>query len=212
MSGKVTIRPAASSSSSSESAAVIVNYSKMQVILPIDELDINKVEIGMPVKITAEAVPSQVFEGKVEKIAEQGKSQNNVSTFDVTITTDKVAGLKAGMTVDAELIAASKQDVLMLPISAIQYQNNKSYVMTVQGERENRQDKSNNGKTPPTKMVEVQTGISNDENIEIVSGLKEGDTVLLSNSSTGSNINRFGGGPGGQMGPVGPVQIRTRPN
>ena len=61
-------------------------------------------------------------------------------------------------------------------------------------------------------MVEVKTGISNDEYIEIVSGLKEGDTVLLSNSSTGSNINRFGGGPGGQMGPVGPVQIRTRPN
>jgi HlyD family secretion protein len=206
------IRPSTSSSSSSEPAAVVVNYSKMQVVLPIDELDINKVEVGMTVKITAEAVPGQVFHGKVEKIAEQGKSQNNVSTFDVTITTDKVAGLKAGMTVDAELIAASKQDVLMLPISAIQYQNGKSYVMTTQGERENRQDRSNNDKVPPTKMVEVQTGISNDENIEIVSGLKEGDTVLLSNSSTGSNINRFGGGPGGQMGPVGPVQIRTRPN
>ncbi len=206
------IRPSTSSSSSSEPAAVVVNYSKMQVVLPIDELDINKVEVGMTVKITAEAVPGQVFHGKVEKIAEQGKSQNNVSTFDVTITTDKVAGLKAGMTVDAELIAARKQDVLMLPISAIQYQNGKSYVMTTQGERENRQDRSNNDKIPPTKMVEVQTGISNDEYIEIVSGLKEGDTVLLSNSSTGSNINRFGGGPGGQMGPVGPVQIRTRPN
>ena len=53
-----------------------------------------------------------------------------------------------------------------------------------------------------------------DENIEIVSGLKEGDTVLFSNSSTSSNNNRFGGGPGsgGQMGPMGPVQIRTRPN
>ncbi|MGI5860412.1 MAG: efflux RND transporter periplasmic adaptor subunit, partial [Tepidanaerobacteraceae bacterium] len=107
------IRPSTSSSSSSEPAAVVVNYSKMQVVLPIDELDINKVEVGMTVKITAEAVPGQVFHGKVEKIAEQGKSQNNVSTFDVTITTDKVAGLKAGMTVDAELIAARKQDVLM---------------------------------------------------------------------------------------------------
>ena len=211
------IRPSTSSSSSNEPAAVIVNYSKMQVVLPIDELDINKVEVGMPVKITAEAVHGEVFEGTVEKIAEQGQSQNNVSTFDVTITTDKVAGLKAGMTVDAELVAASKQDVLMLPISAIQYQNNKSYVMTAQGTRENRQDRqnrSNNVKTPPTSMVEVKTGISNDENIEIVSGLKEGDTVLFSNSSTSSNNNRFGGGPGsgGQMGPMGPVQIRTRPN
>jgi HlyD family secretion protein len=206
------IRPSANSSSSSESAAIIVNYSKMQVVLPIDELDINKIEIGMPVKVTAEAIPGQIFEGKVEKIAEQGKSQNNVSTFDVTITTDKVAGLKAGMTVDVELIAASKQDVLMLPISAIQYQNGKSYVMKVQGSGQNRQDRPNNDKNPPTTMVEVKTGISNEENIEIVSGLKEGDMVLFSNSSTGSNSNRFGGGPGGQMGPMGPVQIMPRPN
>lgn len=203
------IRPSTSSSSSSEPAAVIVNYSKMQVVLPIDELDINKVEIGMPVKITAEAVPGEVFQGTVEKIAEQGKSQNNVSTFDVTVTTDKVAGLKAGMTVDAELITASKQDVLMLPITAIQYQNNKSYVMTVQETKDNKEGRPNNGKAASNALVEVNTGISNDENIEIISGLKEGDTVLLSNSGTGSNNNRFGGGPGGQMGP-GPMQIRVR--
>jgi len=177
------IRPSATSDSNSP-AAVIVNYSKMQVVLPIDELDINKVEIGMPVKITAEAVPGEVFQGTVEIIAEQGQSQNNVSTFDVTISTEKIAGLKAGMTVDAELVVAEKQDVLMLPITAIQYKDGKSYVMP----------------TDSTQMTEVKTGISNEEHIEIVSGLKEGDKVLLSNS--GTTNTGFGERSGGQMGPV----------
>jgi len=189
------IRPSTSSSSSSDPAAVIVNYAKMQVVLPVDELDINNVEIGMPVKITAEAVPDQVFEGRVEKIAEQGQSQNNVSTFDVTITTDKVDELKAGMTVDVEMVVASKQDVLMLPITAIQYRNNKSYVMLA----------SNNGETSSSNMVEVETGISNDEYVEIVSGVKQGDRVLLSNSTSSSNSTRFDNQPAGQMAPMGPM-------
>ena len=62
---------------------------------------------------------------------------------------------------------AEKQDVLMLPITAIQYKDGKSYVMP----------------TDSTQMTEVKTGISNEEHIEIVSGLKEGDKVLLSNSA-----------------------------
>ena len=124
------------------------------------------------------------FSGTVEIIAEQGQSQNNVSTFDVTISTEKIAGLKAGMTVDAELVVAEKQDVLMLPITAIQYKDGKSYVMP----------------TDSTQMTEVKTGISNEEHIEIVSGLKEGDKVLLSNS--GTTNTGFGERSGGQMGPV----------
>ncbi|GAQ24607.1 efflux RND transporter periplasmic adaptor subunit [Tepidanaerobacter syntrophicus] len=194
------IRPSTSSSSSSEPAAVIVNYSKMQVVLPVDELDINNITVGMPVNITAEAVPDKVFKGQVEKIAEQGTSQNNVSTFDVTITTDKVNELKAGMTVDVEMIIANKQDVLMLPITAIQYRNNKTYVMlaSAEGDTSSSADKTANSKnvnktsnatSTANNMVEVKTGISNDEYVEIVSGLNEGDTVLLSNAASTSTTN-----------------------
>lgn len=194
------IRPSTSSSSSSEPAAVIVNYAKMQVVLPIDELDINNITVGMPVNITAEAVPDKVFKGRVEKIAEQGTSQNNVSTFDVTITTDKVDELKAGMTVDVEMIIANKQDVLMLPITAIQYRNNKTYAILASTEGDTSSsagkttDSENANKTSNTtstanNMVEVKTGISNDEYVEIVSGLNEGDTVLLSNAAGTSTTN-----------------------
>lgn len=202
------IRPSTNSSSGG-TAAVIVNYSKMQVVLPIDELDINKVEIGTPVKITAEALPGEIFSGTVEKIADQGKSQNNVSTFDVTITTEKVHGLKAGMTVDAEIIAAHRQDVLLLPMAAIQYNNDKSFVMTVQGDYGDRQNETKDNRKQPSAMVEVKTGLSNGEYIEILSGINEGDRVMVPSSGNGSNSSR---GFGGQMNPMGPVRIQNRPN
>ena len=215
------IKLSTGSSSSSEPAAVIVDYSKMQVVLSIDELDINKVELGMPVKITSDAVPGEVFEGKVENIADEGKSQNNVATFDVTVTMDKTPKLKAGMTVDAELTVAKKQNVLMLPIAAIQQQNGKSYVIPVRSENSGAQGNtgknnkngnsgnySNNGNNNNNNnngsrrfsmnMIEVKTGINNDEYIEIVSGLNEGDMVLMpASSSSGSSIRR-----NGFMGPI----------
>lgn len=216
------IKLSTSSSSSSEPAAIIVDYSKMQVVLSIDELDINKVKLGMPVKVTSDAVPGEVFEGKVEKIADEGKSQNNVATFDVTVTMDKNPKLKAGMTVDAELTVAKKQNVLMLPIAAIQQQNGKSYVIPVRKDNPTTQDntdrnsnggngsngnnnnnynnnRSNGNRRFSMNMVEVKTGISNDDYIEIVSGLNEGDMVLVPTSSSSSSSSRQGGPPMGPM-------------
>lgn len=189
-------------SSSNEPAATIVDYSKMQVVLAIDELDISKVKEGMPVKITADALPDQVFEGSVEKIADEGISQNNVSTFDVTVTLDKTPELKAGMTVNAEISVAKKQNVLMLPVEAIQHKDGKSFVIPVKDESAASQGNSSNNdkKRPsPMQMVEVKTGISNDDYIEIMSGLNEGDMVLVPNSS--SSINRMSGMMGPMPGP-----------
>jgi len=196
------IKPS-SSSSSNEPAAVIVDYSKMQVILAIDELDISKVKEGMPVKITADALPGEVFEGTVEKIADEGVSMNNVSTFDVTVTMDKTPELKAGMTVNAEIYIAKKENVLMLPVEAIQQKDGKSFVIPAKDVNEAKNGSAgnngkNNGKTRPPfmEMLEVATGISNDEYIEIVSGLNEGDIVLVPNSSISSNRIE------GMMGPI----------
>jgi len=198
-----------SSSSSNEPAAVIVDYSKMQVVLAIDELDISKVKVGMPVKITADALPGEVFEGTVEKIADEGVSMNNVSTFDVTVTLDKTPELKAGMTVNAEIFVAKKENVLMLPVEAIQQKDGKSFVIPVR-EENGAYPGNNNKKGPaPIEMIEVKTGISNDEYIEILSGLNEGDMVLVPTSSNSSirvqgmmgPMPGSGGAPGGA--PVG---------
>jgi HlyD family secretion protein len=193
------IKPSSNSSSEDEKAAVIVNYSKMQVVVPIDELDINKVKEGMPVKVTAEAAPGKVFEGVVEKIAEQGVSQNNVSTFDVTVSLAKTPELKAGMTVDVEIPVASARDVLILPAAAIQERNGKSFVMLATDK--NAGNKINRAAMAPSQggLVEVKTGLRNEDYVVIESGLKEGDVVLVpsnsGNSGFTSNRRQPVGGP-----------------
>ncbi|MCR4432218.1 MAG: HlyD family efflux transporter periplasmic adaptor subunit [Tepidanaerobacteraceae bacterium] len=218
------IKVSNSSSSSNEAAAVIVDYSKMQVVLAIDELDITSIELGMPVKITADAVSGEEFQGVVEKIADEGTSQNNVSTFDVTVTLDKTPKLKAGMTVDAQITVAKKENVLMLPVAAVQQKDGKSYVIPVRkdnssnGEMEKNSKNnsanssiSTNGSTNngnrriSMNMVEVKTGISNDDYIEIVSGLNEGDMVLVPTSSTSTTSGSRQGGP-----PMGPMMMERR--
>jgi HlyD family secretion protein len=182
------IKPSSNSSSEDEKAAVIVNYSKMQVVVPIDELDINKVKEGMPVKVTAEAAPGKVFEGVVEKIAEQGVSQNNVSTFDVTVSLDKTPELKAGMTVDVEIPVASARDVLMLPAAAIQERNGKSFVMPAADK--NAGNRRNRAAMAPSQggQVEVKTGLRTEDYVVIESGLKEGDVVLIPSNSGNSGF------------------------
>lgn len=193
------IKPSSNSSSEDEKAAVIVNYSKMQVVVPIDELDINKVKEGMPVKVTAEAAPGKVFDGVVEKIAEQGVSQNNVSTFDVTVSLAKTPELKAGMTVDVEIPVASARDVLILPAAAIQERNGKSFVMLATDK--NAGNKINRAAMAPSQggLVEVKTGLRNEDYVVIESGLKEGDVVLVpsnsGNSGFTSNRRQPVGGP-----------------
>lgn len=230
------------SSSSSGVAAVIADFSSMSVVISVDELDVNKIKTGMPAKLTAEAVPGKTFNGVVEQIAEQGVNQNNTATFDVTIKLKKDPELKVGMTMDAELTVAKAENVLMLPINAIQQRDGKSYVLTAdnntsgsssnnnlqrsdtrrtlgqsnQASNFNSGDYTSNniGKSSSRmqgKLVEVQTGLSNDDYIEIKSGLNEGDQVIIPISSNSySTTNRrnqgFGGGPG-MPGP-GPIQIR----
>lgn len=113
------------------------------------------------------------------------------------------------MTVNAEIFVAKKENVLMLPVEAIQQKDGKSFVIPVR-EENGAYPGNNNKKGPaPIEMIEVKTGISNDEYIEILSGLNEGDMVLVPTSSNSSirvqgmmgPMPGSGGAPGGA--PVG---------
>lgn len=202
------IRSSDSSSQTSKSAttpaAVIVDYDKMSVVIAVDELDINKVEVGMPVKFTAEAIPSKTFEGFVEKISDLGVNQNNTATFDVTTALNKSQELKMGMTMDVEISVAKKENVLLLPIAGVQQRNGRSFVMAVDGEQPSQSKNTTVTSRSQGKTAEVKTGLSNEDFIEIQSGLNEGDQVFLSASSgsgsTGFRNFNMAPGPGPGMG------------
>jgi HlyD family secretion protein len=146
---------------------------KIYVKTDVDENDIGKVLPGQAVTIKVDALPNQVFDGEVLKIAPQGKATQNVTTFEVTteLVSEDISRLKPGMNAEVEIMAASAQNVLLVPNEAIMNFGGRQMVRVVGEERPRR----------------VEVGASNWEKTEIISGLDEGEVVVISGGS----------GPGG---------------
>ena len=116
--------------------ATIVDYSQLQAVIPVDELDINKVKVGQRVEITAEALPGETISGKVAAISSTGKIVGSVATFDVTVSIDPVAGLKAGMSVSASILVDVRTNTLLVPIEAVFEEDGVTKVMLAATEKE----------------------------------------------------------------------------
>jgi HlyD family secretion protein len=136
----------------------------------VDEADIGSVYLGQPARIHVESFPNKVFNGKVTKIAPLGVEKDNVTTFEVRVSIDNPGGeLKANMTANAEIVVTEHSSALSVPEQAMTWDNNKNAFVFVPDSH----DKDGQKKTP------VTAGISNGNRTEILSGLKEGDTVVL---------------------------------
>lgn len=171
----------------------VADTTKMQVIASVDETDIARVSAGQNAKISFDALPGKTFDGQVTKVSGFGQSSNNVTTYDVTISITNPKDIKIGMSATVTIPVASKKGVLVVPVEAIRSQNGKSYVFVSDPNQAN-------GRT----SQEIQTGLANETSMEIVSGVKEGDTVLIP-MPTGTvqkqqGFSFFGGMGGGRSG------------
>jgi len=136
----------------------------------VDEADIAHVYMGQPARIKVESFRNRLFHGKVTKIAPMGVEKDNVTTFEVRVSINNPGGeLKANMTANAEILLDEHKGVLTVPENAIMYDNQKNTTVAVP-------DKS---RKDGTRKVPVQVGLSNGSVTELVSGLKEGDQVVL---------------------------------
>ena len=136
----------------------------------VDEADIGKVYLGQPARIKVESFKDKTFYGKVTKIAPLGVEKDNVTTFEVRVSIDNPGGeLKAMMTANAEIILDEHKNVLMIPEGAIIYDKDKNASVEVPDPH---------GKEGKRKVA-VKVGISNGAKTELLSGLKEGQQVVL---------------------------------
>ena len=136
----------------------------------VDEADIAHVYMGQPARIKVESFRDRVFNGKVTKIAPLGVEKDNVTTFEVRVSIDNPGGeLKANMTANAEILLDEHKAVLTVPENAVSYDNQKNAFVNVPDK--NQKD--------GTRKIAVKAGLSNGSVTEIVSGLKEGDQVVL---------------------------------
>ncbi len=175
--------------------------------ISLNEVDVAKIALGEKATLTFDAIPDLTITGKVVQVDSLGTVSSGVVNYNVKISFDTSdARVKPGMSVNAEIITSVKQNILMVPNSAVKSQNGTSYVqifstplpaavLGVQG---------STSLVPPVNQT-VVTGVSDDTSTEIVSGLKEGDQVVSKTiasttttaSSTPSILNAVGGNRAG---------------
>jgi HlyD family secretion protein len=136
----------------------------------VDESDIGKVYLGQRARIKVESFKDKTFDGKVTKISPMGVEKDNVTTFEVRVSIQTPGGeLKAEMTANAEVILEEHKNVLQIPEGAILYDKDKKASVEIPNPK---------GKEGKDKIA-VNIGISNGAKTEVLSGLKEGDQVVL---------------------------------
>jgi HlyD family secretion protein len=136
----------------------------------VDESDIGKVYLGQPARIRVETFKDKTFTGHVTKISPMGVEKDNVTTFEVRVSINNPGGeLKAEMTANAEIILDEHHNVLMIPEGAIMYDKDKKASVDIPV------PSAKDG----MKKIAVNIGISNGVKTEVLSGLKEGDQVVL---------------------------------
>ena len=142
----------------------------MTVTIAVDEKDIASVKTGMTAQLTMNALPDETFEGQVTRVAQTGSGNGGSSKFDVEITLSRESDMLPGMSATAQLTLYEKMDVLTLPVAALRDEGGKTLVYTGKDKKTGE----------PANPVEVTTGLSDGENVEILSGIDSGTTVYYS--------------------------------
>ena len=147
--------------------ASIVNLDEMSVTLSVDELDVININTTQEVTITLDAVKNKTYTGKIVSIDTDGvRSGNGNAKYSVKIKLDRTEEMLTNMSASVRA-NISQAEVLSVPAEALIEKNNKTYVYTSY-------DKE---KEEFSGEVEVKTGISDGKNVEILSGLNEGDSI-----------------------------------
>lgn len=149
----------------------ILEGEDMTLTIAVDELDVVSVQEGQPVSITVDALSDLTVEGTVEKIAPVGSGESGVTTYDVKLSFDAAGtGIRAGMNATGEILVASVEDALYIPVEALMTVNDQYCVLTASG-----------------SYQPVEVGIMNDEYVQILSGLEAGDLVCYESDASSSS-------------------------
>ena len=163
----------------------LVDPSSSRVDMTVDESDISKIAPGKPAQITFDALPEKRYAGKVMGVAPSSTLTQGVATYTIAVSIDNGdQTVPIGMTANVSITTDRKSDVLVLPNRAIKRTGRIQVVdIMVDGKTESRT---------------VTTGVNNDQLTEIVTGVKEGDEVLIAGTTTTQpRVPGFGGGPPG---------------
>jgi len=162
----------------------IVDYENLQINVKVDEYDIAALAKDKETTVKIGAINKEI-KGKIRSISKEGQVINGVTFFIATIDLEKDSQLKIGMSAEVKLLSDQSTGVITLPMSAIQFEdNNQPYVL------------KKDEKGQPLK-TEIQTGLNDGTNVEIKSGVENGEEILYGKISAGKD-SVFPPNPGNQ--------------
>lgn len=151
---------------------VIGDLSRMHIKTDINEIDINRVKEGQYAKIRFDAICNRFYDGQVTEVSPAGKKQGNIVTYEVKIKILNADNqIKPEMSCDIDLVTGKAENVIYMPIEAVEEKDGKCFVMVKKEER--------------FILQEVIPGLANDNYIAIKEGVKEGQEVKYLSSPKG---------------------------
>ena len=164
----------------------------MSISVSVDEQDINSVSVGQSATVTLDALDGVTLDGTVTAVSNSASSSGNGSAkYTVSISVLKQDGMLIGMSASATIVVDEAEDVVTIPVDALQEKGSETYVYTTVDD-----DGTLSGET------EVETGLSDGDTVEITDGLSDGDTIYYQktgNTSSSGNSDGQGGMPSGDM-------------
>lgn len=190
--------------SSSGTIGTLITKQKIATI-SLNEVDIAKIKLDQKATLTFDAIDDLSITGRVAGIDSVGTVSQGVVTYNVTISLDvDDQRIKPGMSISASILTGIAQDVIVVPNSAVKTKKNKtSYVEIFSAPLSDSSGTPGSTSSVLPTQVAVETGLSDDSNTEIISGLKEGDiivtktitsTVAKNTTSAPSILGAVGGG------------------
>lgn len=188
--GTIILRNVEAGQTFTSSDPVFVMSDRLTVKAQVDETDIAQIKLGQKATITLDAYPKDKIRGKVDQIAFDAKTVNNVTTYDIDVLPEtKPEYMRSGMTANVTFLVTAKEDILTVPNAALKTKDSKYSVMVkVNGE---------------TQEKNVEVGISDGKRTEIVSGLTEGDTIVIAEIKPGKGKSSQGTNPFAPAGGMG---------
>ncbi|MGB9889888.1 MAG: efflux RND transporter periplasmic adaptor subunit [Anaerolineae bacterium] len=156
-------------------AVTLMDLSRFRITVQVDEMDVSQLEVGMPAVVTVDALPDVTLTGKVERIGVAASSTGGAVYYPVVIAVDPAdAPLRAGMSASVTIRVQELTDQLLIPTWAILTNpaTNRPYVLRRM--------------TSGVEPVNVQLGIRYSGYAQVLSGLSEGDVLVVPNQ-TGSS-------------------------
>jgi HlyD family secretion protein len=185
---------------------VVADMSQMEVESQVDESDVKDIRVGQPADIEVDAIIGKIFKGEVSEVGNAAISTTSTSSSNASVNytvkvrfVDKSEDLKSGMSANVDITTANKKDIMLIPIQSVVMRKVESERRAAERKNGSKvkggamaEENSANGKKAKEKEQEVvyvvekgraiitpiTTGISDQDNIEVLSGINDGQEVI----------------------------------